>query len=94
MRPAARLLDVHVCGILVHLGGPILPTCSTDTIIWGLPAARVTDKAYCLLGPPAAIVTGSSTVMINNLPAARLLDTTAHGGKIIAIGAPTVLIGG
>lgn len=32
-------------------------------------------------------------MLINNLPAARLTDTTAHGGVIMATGAPTVLIG-
>jgi hypothetical protein len=31
--------------------------------------------------------------MVNNKPAARLGDSTAHGGKIV-VGCPTVLIGG
>jgi uncharacterized Zn-binding protein involved in type VI secretion len=30
--------------------------------------------------------------MVGNLPAARIGDTTAHGGKIV-LGMPTVLIG-
>jgi uncharacterized Zn-binding protein involved in type VI secretion len=38
------------------------------------------------------IVLGSFTVLVGSLPAARMLDTTAHGGKII-LGLPTVLIG-
>ncbi|MCX7102581.1 MAG: PAAR domain-containing protein [Methylobacter sp.] len=61
-------------------------------LIGNLPAARVTDKLLCV-GPPDVIVKGSGTVMINNLPAARMGDMTAHGGTII-LGLPTVLIGG
>jgi len=43
-------------------------------------------------GPPDSIVMGSATVLIGGMPAARMGDTTAHGGTIVA-GAPTVLIG-
>jgi uncharacterized Zn-binding protein involved in type VI secretion len=56
-----------------------------------LPAARVTDMAVCV-GPPDVIAMGSVTVLIGSLPAARLGDTTAHGGKIV-LGCPTVLVG-
>jgi uncharacterized Zn-binding protein involved in type VI secretion len=38
-------------------------------------------------------VKGSATVMIGNMPAARIGDSTAHGGSII-LGYPTVIIGG
>ena len=58
-----------------------------------LPAARVTDKALCVASPPDVIVKGSTTVMINNLPAARIGDETAYGG-VIVVGCPTVMIGG
>lgn len=96
MPPAARLTDMHTCpmvtGIVPHVGGPILPTCSITTIIGFLPAARVTDKALCV-GPPDIIVKGSATVLIDNLPAARIGDQTAHGG-VIVLGCPTVIIGG
>ncbi|MHC4229314.1 MAG: PAAR domain-containing protein, partial [Planctomycetota bacterium] len=44
-------------------------------------------------GPPDAIVKGSMTVLIGNRPAARMGDSTAHGGTIVA-GFPTVMIGG
>jgi uncharacterized Zn-binding protein involved in type VI secretion len=33
------------------------------------------------------------TVLIMNMPAARMGDVTAHGGSIV-LGCPTVLIGG
>ena len=90
---------MHTCPMVTpglppipHVGGPILPTCSPNTIIGFLPAARVTDK--CLsVGPPDLIVKGSATVLINNLMAARIGDTTAHGG-VIVMGFPTVIIGG
>jgi hypothetical protein len=56
-----------------------------------LPAARVTDRAICA-SVPDVIVKGSPTVMIGNLPAARIGDQTAHGGVII-VGCFTVIIG-
>jgi uncharacterized Zn-binding protein involved in type VI secretion len=45
------------------------------------------------VGPPDTIVKGSATVFIGGKPAARMGDSTAHGG-VIAMGWPTVLIGG
>ncbi len=57
-----------------------------------MPAAKVGDMAVCV-GPPDSIVKGSATVMIMNMPAARMGDTTAHGGAIM-LGCPTVMIGG
>jgi uncharacterized Zn-binding protein involved in type VI secretion len=56
-----------------------------------MPAARVGDMALCV-GPPDVIALGSFTVIIMGQPAARIGDTTAHGGKII-LGAPTVIVG-
>jgi uncharacterized Zn-binding protein involved in type VI secretion len=61
-------------------------------LIGGLPAAKVGDTAVCV-GPPDAIIKGSTTVSIMGLPAARLGDKTAHGGTIV-VGFPTVMIGG
>lgn len=75
-----------------HVGGPVLPPGCPTVLISGMPAARATDMAVCV-GPPDLIAMGSVTVMIGSLPAARMGDTTAHGGTI-AIGCPTVLIGG
>jgi uncharacterized Zn-binding protein involved in type VI secretion len=39
------------------------------------------------------VATGSGTVMIGSMPAARLGDQTAHGGTIV-LGCFTVMIGG
>jgi uncharacterized Zn-binding protein involved in type VI secretion len=61
-------------------------------LIEKLPAAVIGDSCICV-GPPDAIVKGSATVMIGGKPAARMGDTTAHGGSIV-LGAPTVMIGG
>jgi len=47
--------------------------------------------ATCV-GPPDVIVKGSPTVFIGFMPAARIGDTTAHGG-VIVMGCPTVIIG-
>jgi uncharacterized Zn-binding protein involved in type VI secretion len=57
-----------------------------------LPAATLGDMLVCV-GPPDTIVKGSSTVLIRGKPAARMGDTTAHGGTIM-LGAMTVMIGG
>jgi uncharacterized Zn-binding protein involved in type VI secretion len=99
MPPAARLTDFHACPMLTpglppipHVGGPISGPCAPNVLIGGLPAARISDLAICV-GPPDSIVKGSSSVLIGGLPAARMGDSCAHGGTI-AVGLPTVLIGG
>jgi uncharacterized Zn-binding protein involved in type VI secretion len=55
-----------------------------------MPAARVGDMLICT-GPPDTIITGSATVLIGGMPAARMGDSTAHGGVII-MGYPNVII--
>lgn len=95
MPPAARITDMHVCpmttGPVPHVGGPILPPGCPTVLIGGMPAACVGDMAVCT-GPPDTIIMGSTTVMIGGKFAARLGDSTAHGGTII-LGEFTVLIG-
>lgn len=87
--------DMHTCplsnGPVPHVGGPIAVGAPT-VLIGGAPAARVGDMAICV-GPPDTIAVGSATVLIAGMPAARMGDTTAHGG-VIAVGFPTVMIGG
>ena len=75
-----------------HVGGPILPPCSVTVLTGMLPQARVTDMAMCV-GPPDPIVKGSTTVLVNCLPAARIMDNHSHGGMIV-LGCFTVLVGG
>lgn len=73
-----------------HVGGwYCLPA---TVLIGGLPAATLGQMCLCT-GIPDSIITGSMTVLINNKPAARLGDSTAHGGTIVT-GLPSVLIGG
>ncbi|MDF7820363.1 PAAR domain-containing protein [Runella sp. MFBS21] len=96
-QPAARVGDNHVCpmvtGVVPHVGGPILPLpIVSKVLIAGMPAATVGTMCTCA-GPPDTIVKGSATVFIEGKPAARMGDMTVHGGTI-AMGAPTVLIGG
>jgi uncharacterized Zn-binding protein involved in type VI secretion len=57
-----------------------------------MPAAVLGDQCVCV-GPPDVIIKGSATVMIGKKPAARMGDSTAHGGTIV-LGCPTVMIGG
>ena len=96
MAAAARITDMHICplvnGVVPHVGGPVLPPGAANVMIGGLPAATAGDMCICT-GPPDSILLGSTTVLINNKPAARMGDSTAHGGSIIA-GCPTVNIGG
>jgi uncharacterized Zn-binding protein involved in type VI secretion len=79
-----------VTGVVLHVGGPIMMGDPT-VLVGALPAARVTDPCTCV-GPPDAIAIGSLGVIIGGLCAARLGDSTLHGGAVV-IGLPTVLIG-
>lgn len=99
MPPASRITDMHVCPMVTpglppipHVGGPITGPSVPNVLIGGLPAAVLGDMCVCV-GPPDSIVKGSATVMIGSRPAARIGDTTAHGGNIV-LGFPTVMIGG
>ncbi|MBR9862013.1 MAG: type VI secretion protein [Rhodobacteraceae bacterium] len=93
--PAARVTDLHVCpmvtGVVPHVGGPVLPPGQPNVLIGNLPAANVGTMCTCV-GPPDVIVKGSTSCLIGGRPAARLTDSTAHGGVITAPGCPTVLI--
>ncbi len=96
-QPSARLTDMHTCpmvnpGPVPHVGGPISGPCAPTVLIGNLPPARVSDMAVCV-GPADSIAKGSATVRIAGLPAARLGDSTAHGGVIVS-GMMNVLIGG
>jgi uncharacterized Zn-binding protein involved in type VI secretion len=100
MPPAAVIGDMHTCPMVTpavppvpHVGGPILPPGCPTVMIAYRPAAVATGMCVCV-GPPDTIAKGSATVMIGNMPAARVGDQTAHGGVIVGPGAPTVMIGG
>jgi hypothetical protein len=56
-----------------------------------MPAAVMGDMCVCV-GPPDSIILGSAGVLLGGKPAARMGDSTAHGGTI-TLGCPTVLIG-
>lgn len=100
MPPAARITDFHTCPMqtpafpspIPHVGGPVIGPGVPQVLIGKLPAAVMGDNCVCV-GPPDVIIKGSSTVLIGGKPAARMGDSTAHGGTI-ALGLPTVIIGG
>ena len=75
-----------------HVGGPVIGPGIPTVLIGKLVAAVVGDSCTCV-GPPDTIIKGSATVMIGGMPAARMGDTTAHGGSI-SLGCVTVMIGG
>ena len=98
MLPAARITDMHICPMqtpnivpIPHVGGPIIGPGAATVLIGGLPAAVVGDMCVCI-GPPDSITKGSSTVTLEGKAAARMGDSTAHGGKLLSM-CPTVLIG-
>ena len=63
----------------------------TRQLGYGEAIREALDQALSI--DPDVVVMGSTTVMICKKPAARMGDSTAHGGKIV-VGCPTVLIGG
>ncbi|MCY9845566.1 PAAR domain-containing protein [Vibrio caribbeanicus] len=99
MSLASRITDMHICPMqtpalppIPHVGGPIIGPGVPTVLIGGIPAATMGDMCVCV-GPPDSIIKGSTSVLIMNKPAARMGDSTAHGGTIV-LGMPTVLIGG
>ena len=98
MPPAARVGDQTSHG--TPLGGP--RPGSVNVLIGGMPAWRATaDFHACPLVTGTVphvggtVLVGSTTVLINNLPAARQGDIIVESGppNTIAVGCPTVLIG-
>jgi uncharacterized Zn-binding protein involved in type VI secretion len=86
-------------------GTPLAPgPGSTNVLIGGMPAWRATaDFHTCPLVTGTVphvggmVAMGSTTVLINNLPAARQGDIIAESGgppNSIVMGCPTVIIGG
>lgn len=94
-KPAARLGDPTAHGGVIVVGAPTV-------LIGGQPAARLGDMHTCPMfnglvphvGGPINI--GSATVIIAGQPAARVGDMAVCVGPpdTIAMGCPTVLIGG
>ena len=85
-------------------GTPLSPgPGSVNVLIGGMPAWRaLSDTHVCPLVTGVVphvggvVAVGSTTVLINNLPAARQGDQVVEVGppNAIAMGAPTVIIGG
>jgi len=96
-QPAARVTDMHTCPMVTppgvpHVGGPISSPSAPTVLIGKLPAAGMGSVAVCV-GPPDAVVKGSTTVLCGKIPLARMGDSCAHGGAI-TLGCVTVLAGG
>ena len=97
-KPAARMGDMTAHGGSIVMGMPTV-------LIAGQPAARLGDMHVCPMVTPGLppiphvggpITLGSATVLIGGQPAARMGDMATCVGPpdTIAVGAPTVLIGG
>jgi uncharacterized Zn-binding protein involved in type VI secretion len=90
--PAARYTDMVLCGTH-HLPGAVSYPFQLDVKIHGLRAARFSDQCTCPEGDKSLIVEGAAEVLIEGLPAARLLGRSTDGGTIVT-GDFSVLIGG
>ena len=97
MPPAARVGDQTSHGTPLGPGPG-----SVNVLIGGMPAWRATaDFHACPLVTGTVphvggtVLIGSTTVLINNLPAVRQGDMITENGppNTIAVGCPTVLIG-
>jgi len=97
-KPAARMGDMTAHGGAIVVGMPTV-------LIGGQPAARLGDMHVCPMVTPGVppiphvggpITLGSATVLIGGQPAARMGDMCICVGPpdTIALGCPTVLIGG
>ncbi len=98
MPPAARIGDLTSHGTPLAPG----PGCP-NVLIGGMPAWRAgTDFHTCPLvngvqpHVGGMVAKGSLTVLIGGMPAARMGDAIVEAGgpNMIAVGCPTVLIGG
>jgi len=86
---AARMNDPQLC----RSHGPApLTDGALNVRINSLPAVRAGDAFQCG-GCPNRVQTGASTVTFGGEFAARLTDTSDHGGRIV-LGAANVVIGG
>jgi len=104
MPAAARIGDMTSHGSPLTPAAPPPATGSPNVLIGGQPAWRATvDVHVCPLsnGPQphigGTVLKGSTSVLINNLPAVRQGDTITEGGggpNSITAGFPTVQIGG
>lgn len=101
--PALRAGDSALCslsdGSKPHVGGPITPAAAVSTVLVGGQPAAVANGLpggiVCASPAPNGIATGSTTVLIGGLPAARVGDASLHGTPIApGPGCPTVIIGG
>jgi uncharacterized Zn-binding protein involved in type VI secretion len=83
-----------VPGVPTPHGAGFIEEVPCTVMIGFQPAARVGSVTQCPTGSEqvGAVIKGSLTVLILDMPAARMGDMHAHGGTIV-MGCPTVLIG-
>jgi uncharacterized Zn-binding protein involved in type VI secretion len=91
MLPSARKGDLCQCP--VHTVGVIDKSAQGSVETNGHGQARGGDAAQCTCGPSDFIVTGSGSVTVNSLPAARATDKMMHKGAVL-FGSGDVVIGG
>lgn len=98
-QPQARVTDNVFCPLFAPSpAGPvpgtsvIIPPCAPTVLVGMLPAARFMDMHPSGTGPHPN-VKFSTTVVIQNMPASRMGDSTGCGGMIVK-GDFTVLVGG
>ena len=79
-------------GVLAGSSGPGLLAAAFGGFVGGAPMGGLTGLA---MGGDGAVVRGSGNVVINHLPAARVLDpVSCHAGNVIAMGSNSVFTNG
>lgn len=96
MPPVARVTDN------TSHGTPLTGAGSTDVLVGGLPAWRLTDAHTCPLASPGPAPhvggidqVGAPTVLVNGLPLGKVGDLIVESGppNSINVGCPTVTVG-
>ncbi|GHC69467.1 PAAR domain-containing protein [Limoniibacter endophyticus] len=87
--PVALIGHNHICPMVdpgpvpkPHVGGAIVQPMQTVAVVGGVPVATLGSQCACMSPAPDAIVSGSTLLIIDGKPAARMGDSTAHGGKV------------
>jgi uncharacterized Zn-binding protein involved in type VI secretion len=89
------VLGAAIAAIVVFTGGAALPAIAVAACVWGSLGAMVGEYlGSCITGNAGAVSTGSPSVMIEHLHAARAIADTVlcHPGEHIAQGSETVFI--
>ncbi|OGT66758.1 MAG: type VI secretion protein [Gammaproteobacteria bacterium RIFCSPHIGHO2_12_FULL_45_9] len=95
--PAADVTSLQTCPmvtvIVPHVCGPVCAPGAPTVLAGALPVSCMGSTHVCVGPPGATLPAGAVTVLCGGKSVNVVGDPTAHGGAIVAPGAPTVLFG-